>query len=297
MRRTLEKSLQMPKVVEPRYGNLPDETGSNGCFETMRVYRKKVFRLDAHLDRLYASAKFLGTAVPKREDLRARLLKRLKQSQLAEAVLRVALIPRSDGSLGNRRLFSSTAPQGLISIVVQPVILPPASVYRQGVHVAVVPTRKFPVSIVDPQAKYSARLGSVLAIMDAQLRTVDEALFTDATGYVTESTASNFGIIRKGAMFSSPCWVGLLSGITRDVLREIAQSLDVPFHEVPLTRHDLYVADEAFLSSTLKEILPVVSIDGRRIGTGWPGPISRALHRAFRELIRSETHRAQGCRG
>jgi branched-chain amino acid aminotransferase len=110
----------------------------------------------------------------------------------------------------------------------------------------------------------------------------------DALGGVTESTASNFGIVSRGTIVTPPCWLGLLAGITRDVLFELARELRVPIREVPLTRHDVYNADEAFLTSTLKEVLPVTTVDGRPIGTGRPGPIARKLHRAFRELVRRE---------
>ena len=268
----------MPPLVEPLQGPLPSAATSNGCFETMRAYRGRIFRLDAHLDRLYASAQFLGTRLSSdRRQLAHQLTSALKRSGLNEAVVRVALMPRPG---------MAAHP----SIVVQAVQLPSTAAYRKGIRVAIVPSRKFDVSSITPQAKYSARLGSVLAVMDAQLRGVDEALFMDALGYVTESTASNFGIVRTGVILTSPCWVGVLAGITRDVLFELAATLRVPIQEVPMTRHDLYNAEEAFLSSTIKEVLGVSWIDGRHIGTGRPGPITKRLHRAFGELVRRELH-------
>jgi len=105
---------------------------------------------------------------------------------------------------------------------------------------------------------------------------------------VTESTASNFGIIKGGGLLTPPCWLGLLAGITRQVVLELAAHVAIPVREIPLTRHELYNADEALLSSTTKEILPVTVIDGRRIGTGKPGPYTRRLHRAFRQLVQQE---------
>lgn len=251
---------------------------SNGCFETMRAYGGRIFRLEAHMDRLCASAQDLGVKLPwdRREGAR-QLQYALASSKLKEAVVRIALLPRPEG-------------RAVPSIVVQPAQTPPASAYRLGIHLAVVPTRKFPVSTIDNQAKYSARLASVMAVLDAQLRGADEALWMDALGYVTESTASNLGIIREGTIVTPPCWLGLLAGITRDVLCELAVLLRIPLQEFPLTRHDLYNADEAFLTSTLKEILPVTSVDGRRIGTGKPGLVSRRLLTAFRALIKKELH-------
>ena len=266
----------MPRVVEPPTGPLPLEAASNGCFETMRAYGGRIFRLEGHLDRLYASAQFLGTRPPAdRTQLKRQLVRALARSRLPEAVVRVALLPRRGQPAQS-------------SIVVQRVNLPPASAYRRGIRVSVVPARKFSVGSIDPRAKYSARLGSVLAVADAQLRGTDEALFLDALGGVTESTASNVGMVAQGTILTPPCWLGLLAGITRDVLFELAGRLKRPIRETPLTRHDLYNADEAFLLSTLKEVLAVTWVDGRRIGAGRPGPVTRALGRAFRALVRQE---------
>ena len=296
--------------VEPRNRPLPTESASNGCFETMRAYGGRIFRLEDHLDRLDASAQFLGTRMSAdRSRLAGQLVTALKRSRLREAVVRVALIPsvqphspaqllREPGQAGrhpqrNRGMPQNGAP-AFPSIMVQPAVPLPSAVYRRGIRVVVVPARKFSVGSVDPQAKYSARLGSILAVMDAQLRGVDEALFLDAVGSVTESTASNVGIVSRGVIRTPPCWLGLLPGITRDVLFELARGLRLPIEESPLTRHELYNADEAFLTSTLKEVLAVTWIDGRRIGTGRPGPITNRLLRAFRALVRQELKQRSG---
>jgi len=263
-------------LVEPAVGRVPTEAVSHGCFETMRAYRGNIFRLGDHLDRLYASAQFLGTRAPAdRAALGRKLTSALARSGVREAVVRVALIPVAGH-------------EAQPHIVVRPVPLPPSSAYRTGIKVATVPARKFSVASITPQAKYSARLGSVLAVEDAQLRHMDEALFVDAGGSVTESTASNFGILRHGAIQTPPMWLGLLAGITRDVLAEITAEIGLPFQQIPLTRHDAYNADEAFMTSTLKEVLAVTWIDGRRIGTGRPGPVTRRLLQAFRALVRRE---------
>ena len=267
----------MHRLVEPLREALPRAALSNGCFETMRAYGGTIFRLDGHLDWLYASAQFLGTRIsPDRAGLKRRLTGALKRSGLTEAVVRVALLPKPEGAAQP-------------SVVVVPAIVPAAAAYRRGIRAAVIPSRKFSVGSIDAQAKYSARLGSVLAVMDAQLRGVDEALFMDAMGSVTESTASNFGIVRQGVIQTPPCWLGLLAGITRDVLFELAAVLRIPIEDMPLTRHDLYNADEAFMTSTLKEVLAVTRIDGRIIGTGRPGPVTARLLAAFRRLVKRET--------
>lgn len=242
----------------------------------MRAYGGRIFRLAQHLERLYASAQYLGLRLPDDpQRLSHRLTRALADSGLREAVVRVAMIPDA------RRAASPM-------VVVQPVQPPTVAMYARGIRVAVVPTRRFPVSQIDPQSKFSSRLGSVMAVIESHLRHTDEALFMDALGYVTESTASNVGIIKRGIFLAPPCWLGLLAGITWQALVEAAQTIGLPYRETPLTRHDLYNADEAFLSSTLKEILAVTKIDGRRIGTGKPGPSTKRLHRGFRQLVKRE---------
>ena len=263
--------------VSPEQWHLPSEHATNGCFETMRAYRGKIFRLDAHLDRLYGSIATLGTPAPRSRDwLRAELLNALEGSGIAEAIVRVALMPDAKRS--------SIEPM----IVVRPIVTPPASAYAKGIRVAVVPAQSFPVACVDPQAKYSARLGSVLAVMDAQLRGVDEAIFMDSRGYLTESTASNFAVIKNGVLLTPPCAQGLLLGVTRSVLMDLARRLHMPTRGETLTRHDVYIADEVVFTSTLKEVLPVASVDGRVIGSGAPGPFALRLLAAFRELVAEE---------
>jgi branched-chain amino acid aminotransferase len=267
----------MKPFIDRPQREVPIEERTNGCFETMRAYGGRIFRLESHLDRLYASAAFLATRAPSnRRRLAAALTGALARSGLTEAVVRVALMP-------------SPGREAAPSIVVQPAIFPSDAQYREGLRIAVVPARKFSVASINPQSKYSARLGSVLAVQDAQLRGVDEALFLDAaTGTVTESTASNLGLIARGAMVTPPCWLGLLAGITREVLFELARGLRLPVKETPVTRHELYTADEVFLTSTLKEVIGVSEVDGRRIGPGLPGPVTRRLLSAFRRLVRRE---------
>ena len=302
----------MPNLTDPMVGALPDEFTSSGCFETMRAYRGRIFRLTAHLDRLEASATFVGIRLPwTKRRLAIRLRRALARSALKEAVVRLALLP-SPPSRSTRHaargdvvnpvttasrpcpVRASSNGAGLrghgvkTHVVVQAIQRPPETTYRRGITVACVPSRKFAVGSITPQAKYSARLGSVLAVSDAQVRGVDEAIFLDPMGVVTESTASNLGIVRDGALVSPPCWLGLLPGITRDVLAELAVTLGMALTEMPLTRHDVYNAREVFLLSTIKEVLPVTTVDGRRIGDGRPGPITKRLHQAFRALVRRE---------
>ena len=232
----------MRPLFQPPEWTLPTLESSSGCFETMRAYGGRIFRLPAHLDRLYASAKYMGLTIPEApEPFGRRLVQALRKARLQEAVVRVALIPEKTmessrfevrGSKFKRpslhsafRIPHSEFRVASPSIAVVPAQAPPPELYRRGLQVAVVPTRKFPVSQIDPQAKFSARLGSVMALLDGQLRRADEILFLDGPGYVTESTASNFGIIVRGEFVSAPCWMGLLAGITWQGLIEVASAL------------------------------------------------------------------------
>ncbi len=263
-------------VATPPTWSLPELETSSGCFETMRVYDGRIFRLQAHLDRLDGSARYLGVRLDETFDaLGRRLRAAVTKSGIRESIVRVALLPNVE------RVASP-------SIVVQAVPLPPAECYRTGIRIAIVPTKKFSVGQIDPHSKFSARLGSIMAVMDAQLRGVDEAIFLDATGSVTESTASNIGIIKRGAFVAPPCKLGLLAGITWQALIECSRAIGLQVREELLTRHDLYNADEVFLSSSIKEIIPVRLVDGRAISDGRPGAQTARLHRAFRELVRRE---------
>lgn len=272
----------------------------------MRAYHGRIFRLSRHLERLYASAKYLEIQIPLAPpQLAQRLEQALQRAGLHEAVVRIALFPlpvcspkasqhlqsTGVGPLG-RRTGGGMVPDrrrlASPSIVVQPAQPIAPEVAARGIHVAIVPTRKFPVGQIDPQAKFSARLGSVMAVIDAQMRRADEAVFLDAMGCVTESTASNLGLIKGGVFLAPPCRLGLLAGVTWQALVEVAQTLRVSYREMPLTRHELYNADEAFMTSTLKEVLAVTRVDGRTIGAGTPGPITRRLHQAFRQLVKRE---------
>lgn len=265
----------MPPRLEPPVWSLPTPSSSSGCFETMRAYQGKIFRLPAHMDRLRASAQYLGVTMPSTDELSKRLRRALASSNVKEAVVRIALIP-------DRARIASP------SIVVHEVQPPTPAMYTRGITVAIVPTRRFPVNQIDPESKFSARLGSIMAVMEAQLRGADEAVFTDGSGYVTESTASNLGMVYHGKFIATPCWQGLLAGVTWQALVELAARLRIPYEETPVSRHELYNADEAFVTSTIKEVLPVTTIDGRTIGTGRPGPQTARLLRAFRGLVRKE---------
>lgn len=245
-----------------------------GCFETMRAYDGRVLALEAHLERLWESARALllpVTATPAAAE-RA-VLDALMRSRQRTAIVRIQLV--TAGARGMQ-----------MRVVVEPFHPLPERLFRDGVALVTVPTKKPPVAAVDYQSKASARLGSVLAVLEAAQAGGFEGVMLGREGWVTETTISNLFAVRGGRLLTPPCRLGVLAGITRQLVIETARGLGVPAVECPLTRHDLYNAEELLLSSTTKELLPVVRLDGRAIGAGHPGPVGRRLHRALQQRIR-----------
>ena len=248
-----------------------------GCFETMRAYDGRVLELDAHLERLWASARTVRLAVGATPSTARRaVLAAVAQTRHREALVRVQLV-------GAHRGVQTR-------IIVEPFTPLPARLFEEGIAVVTVPTRKPPVTVVDYQSKASARLGSVLAVLEATQQGGFEGLMLGREGWVTETTVSNLFAIDGGVLLTPPCRLGILAGITRQLVIDAAGQEHLPVVERPLTRHDCYNADELFLSSTTKELLPVVRLDGRAIGAGRPGLQVRRIHRRLQQLIQDRLH-------
>lgn len=246
-----------------------------GCFETMRAYDGRILELEAHLERLWDSARALLLPVAETPAAAKRaVLGALARSHHRSALVRIQLVAAGVGVQ--------------LRVVVQPFHPLPERLFREGVRLVTVPTRKAPVAAIDYQSKASARLGSVLAVIEAAQAGGFEGVMLGREGWATETTISNLFAVRGGRLLTPPCRLGVLAGITRQLVMEVARGAGLSTVECPLTRHDLYNADELFLSSTTKELLPVVRLDGRAIGTGRPGPVSRRLHRALQHRIKEK---------
>lgn len=257
----------------------------DGIFEGIRVYNGRIFRLDEHLDRLYDSARYLLLDVPLREDeMRSAIMETVRRCGLRDAYIR-PVISRGVGDLGLDPRKCKTA---TVVIIVDTIQLYPKEAYERGLRVITATTRKQRPDALSPQAKTLNYLNNILARIEATQAGVDEAIMLTTEGYVSECSADNFYVVHDGEVWTAPVSVGILEGVTRGVVVDLAKQLGIGLHEKVFTLHDVYTADEAFLSGTGAEIGPVVEVDGRPIGTGHPGAIFQRLSRAFRDLVARE---------
>jgi branched-chain amino acid aminotransferase len=255
----------------------------DGIFEGIRFYNGRVFRLEAHLDRLWDSARSICLAIPisKREMTEA-LLETIRKNDLREGYIRL-LVTRGVGTLG---LNPEQCKRPSIVIIAATVTLYPEAVYQKGLSVMTCATRRTNPSALNPAVKSLNYLNNVMARIEANLAGADEALMLNDAGNVAECTADNVFIIKQGQIFTPPITAGALRGITRSVVFEIAGELGIKVTETDITRHDIFIADECFLTGTAAEIIPVIEADGRPIGTGKPGPICARMIARFRQLTR-----------
>ena len=257
----------------------------DGVFEGIRSYDGLVFRLKEHVDRLFESAHtiMLKTPLSKDETVRA-VTQCLRINKLKNAYIRL-VVTRGVGDLG---LDPRKCPKPTLFIITDKIVLYPQELYEKGLSIITVATQRNVPEALNPQIKSLNYLNNILAKIEAVTAGFEEALMLSPLGYVTEATGENVFIVKKRKLLTPPTWVGVLKGITRCAVMEIAQRQRVPAHEEVLTRHDLFNADECFLTGTAAEIVPVVKIDGRTIGSGQPGPITRLLMREFHQLTRTE---------
>lgn len=254
----------------------------DGVFEGIRAYNGRVFRLRQHIDRLYESAKsiLLDIGMTK-EEMSEALLETLRRNSLRDAYIRL-VVTRGKGDLGlDPRMCSKPT----VFIIAAQIQLYPEELYEKGLEVVTVPTRRNIVEGVNPRIKSLNYLNNILAKIEANLAGVSEAILLNNEGYVTECTGDNIFIVKNGEVITPPPFLGILEGVTRNSILEIAEKLGYRTAEKVFTRHDLYVADECFLTGTAAEVVPVVKVDGRVIGEdGKPGKITATLIREFRKL-------------
>lgn len=251
----------------------------DGVFETMRTYQGKVLLLTDHLARLERSASALGISLPvSRERLADLVREALTQNQLQEAYLRVT-VSRGPGEIG---LDPALCKAPTLVIIAKPFQPYPDSFYTHGVSVMIAKTRRNSPEAIPPHAKSLNYLNNILAKMEAKAAEVHEALLLNHHSEVTEGTTSNVFVVREGRLHTPAIDCGILAGLTRGVILELARDRGIETEEMRLTANDLYDADECFLTSTTQEVLPVTRVDGKMIGTGRPGELTRRLHASFR---------------
>jgi branched-chain amino acid aminotransferase len=257
----------------------------DGVFEGIRAYHGRVFKLREHIDRLYESAKSIALDIPlSREEMQEVVLETLRRNRLHDGYIRL-VVSRGVGDLG---LDPRKCPKPTIFCIAASIQLYPEEYYERGLEVITVATRRNIAEAINPRIKSLNYLNNILAKIEAILAGVPEAIMLNNEGYVAEATGDNVFIVKNGCLVTPPPFAGLLEGITRNTIMELARARGIPVRETLFTRHDLYVADECFLTGTAAEVIPVVRIDGRTIGDGKPGKLTTLLIGDFRELTRRD---------
>ena len=255
----------------------------DGIFEGIRFYNGRVFRLEEHHDRLWDSARSICLEIPiSRAEMTEALLETIRRNDLREGYIR-QIVTRGVGNLG---LNPVQCKRPSVIIIATTIALYPKEVCERGLKVVTCATRRTGSAALNPAVKSLNYLNNVMARIEANLAGADEALMLNENGNVAECTADNVFIIKKGQIFTPPISAGALRGITRSVVFEVAAELGIKISETDVTRHDVFIADECFLTGTAAEVIPVVKADGRTIGTGKPGSITMRIIDRFREMTR-----------
>lgn len=249
----------------------------DGVFEGIRSYNQLVFKLEEHVDRLYETAHTLLLEIPiSRKQMVKAVIDTLKENKLKNAYIRV-IVSRGEGDLGLDPNKCKTGRN--IVIIADKITLYPKELYNKGMEIITVPTIRNNPEALNPRLKSLNYLNNILAKIEASNSGYCEAIMLDHQGYVAECTGDNIFIIKDGIL-STPSQ-GRLKGITRDTVLDLARKAKITTNECLLTRHEVYVADECFLTGTAAEIIPVVKVDGRVIGSGKPGPVTKKMMTAF----------------
>lgn len=254
----------------------------DGIFEGMRSYSGKVFRLREHMDRLYESARAICLQIPiSKEQMETDVMETLRRNNLSDAYIRL-VVTRGAGSLG---LDPNRTSNPQVIIIADHIALYPAEYYESGLKLITAATIRNHPAALSPRIKSLNYLNNIMAKIEGQQAGCVEALMLNHKGEVAECTGDNIFIVKREELLTPPKDAGILEGITRNAVLGLARSLQIPAHEQTLTRHDLLVADECFLTGSAAEVIPVISIDGRAIGDGKVGPITKKLMAEFKQLV------------
>jgi len=255
----------------------------DGVFEGIRAYHGRVFKLKEHVDRLFCSAKAILLELPmSHAQLMKATVEACRANKLRDGYIRL-VVTRGIGSLG---LNPRSCKRPSVIIIADKIQLYPPELYQRGMEIVTVPTTRNLHSALNPAIKSLNYLNNILAKIEANNAGVEEAVMLNAEGFVAECTGDNLFIVKNRALFTPPLSAGALYGITRQTVIDLAEEAGLKVSEPNLTRYDLFNADECFLTGTGAELIPVVKIDGRVIGTGKPGPITRRLEEDYHALTK-----------
>ncbi|RUL87666.1 branched-chain-amino-acid transaminase [Tautonia sociabilis] len=257
----------------------------DGVFEGLRSYGGKVFKLEEHIQRLYASARAIHLEIPMaRDELAEAVLDTLKVNDLTDAYIRL-VVTRGAGSLGLDPR-KTTDPQ--VIIITDSISLYPAELYDHGLKIVTAGTIRNHPAALNPRIKSLNYLNNILAKIEGTNAGCLEALMLNHTGHIAECTGDNIFVVEDGVIHTPSVDSGILEGITREAVIDLARSIGLTVIERTMDRHDVYTADECFLTGTAAEVIPVIECDARLIGDGRPGPITKDLHHRFHALVRGE---------
>jgi branched-chain amino acid aminotransferase len=257
----------------------------DGVFEGIRVYNGIIFQCDAHLERLFASAAAICLKMPMTPREIAEAMQRtVEANKIRDGYVRL-IITRGAGTLG---LDAYLCSGGSVVIIADQIALYPPEKYESGLEAIIARHRRTARDAVSPAVKSLNYLNNILAKIEAVDAGAGEAIMLNADGEVAEATGDNVFIVRGGTVCTPPAEAGILLGITRKIVMELCGKLGIPLEERPIAMEELIAADEAFLTGTAAEVIALASVDGKPIGTGKRGPITKRLLAAFREFIRAE---------
>ena len=256
----------------------------DGVFEGIRAYNGRVFKLKEHIDRMYDCARVIKLKIPlTKEEFINAILETLRKNNLRDAYIR-PIVTRGVGDLG---LNPDICENPQVIIITKPWGAMYGDLYEKGLKAVTVTVRRNAIDSLPPNIKSLNYLNNILAKIEANAKGGDEAIFLDHNGYISEGSGDNIFIVKNGVVYTPPT-LNNLRGITRAVTIEIIKKLGIPFVETNLGLFDLYSADEMFVTGTAAEICPITIIDGREVGDGKPGEITRRLMREFRKVAESE---------
>src|SRR5262245_53162117 len=255
----------------------------DGVFEGLRAYRGMVFRLAEHIVRLYESAKAIWLEIPmSQKEMSDAVNEAVRINKIDDGYIRL-VVTRGAGTLG---LDPNRCSNPQVIIIADAISLYPKELYEKGLEIVTVSVQRTHPAALNPRIKSLNYLNNILAKIEGLQAGCIEALMLNHKGEVAECTGDNIFLVRRGVLYTPPIDAGILAGVTREAVIELAREAGIDVREVPLTKHDVYVADDCFLTGAEAEVIAVVRVDSRAIGTGKPGPTTRDLNERFKKLTR-----------